>query len=51
MAASLFEVSGVARQDVYRVLLELQKLGIVEKIIATPNRFRALPPMAALDSK
>ena len=30
-ASSLFQISGVSRQDVYRVLLELEKLGIVEK--------------------
>ncbi len=47
-AASLFEISGVARQDVYRVLLELEKLGLVEKIIATPNRFRAVAPTNAI---
>ena len=47
-AASLFDVSGVGRQDVYRVLLELQKLGIVEKIITVPNRFRAVHPMKAM---
>ena len=46
-AASLFDISGVARQDVYRVLLELQKLGIVEKIITSPNRFRAVSPLKA----
>ena len=28
--------------------LELQKLGLVEKIIATPNRFRAIPPTDAI---
>ncbi len=46
-AASLFQISGVSRQDVYRVLIELEKLGIVEKVIAKPNRFRAVPPMDA----
>jgi sugar-specific transcriptional regulator TrmB len=46
-AASLFQVSGVSRQDIYRVLLELEKLGIIEKVIAKPNRFRAIPPANA----
>ena len=49
-AASLFEVSGVARQDIYRVLVELQKLGLVEKLVATPNRFRTLPPTEAIST-
>ena len=43
-AVNIFQVSGVARQDVYRVLLELQQIGIVEKIISKPNKFRAVQP-------
>jgi sugar-specific transcriptional regulator TrmB len=33
----------VAPQDVYRVLAELQKAGLVEKIIAKPNKYCPLP--------
>jgi sugar-specific transcriptional regulator TrmB len=33
----------VARQDIYRVVAELQELGLVEKVIATPCRYEAVP--------
>ena len=33
----------VASQDVYRVLTELQEKGLVEKIIAKPNKYRPIP--------
>jgi len=46
-AISIFKVSGVARQDIYRVLSELQQSGIVEKIIAKPTRYRAVEPKKA----
>jgi sugar-specific transcriptional regulator TrmB len=36
-------VSGVARQDVYRTIAELQQLGLVEKVIASPTRFQSIP--------
>ncbi|MCW4015672.1 MAG: hypothetical protein NWF06_04820 [Candidatus Bathyarchaeota archaeon] len=35
--------SNVPRQDIYRIIKELQKLGLIEKIIARPTRFRAIP--------
>jgi sugar-specific transcriptional regulator TrmB len=35
--------SNIARQDIYRVLPSLQKLGLAEKIIAKPTLFRAIP--------
>ncbi len=47
-AVSIFKYSGVARQDVYRVLCELQQIGIVEKIISKPVRFRAIEPKKAV---
>jgi sugar-specific transcriptional regulator TrmB len=34
--------SGVARPDVYRVMAELEKLSLVEKIISAPRKFRAI---------
>ncbi|MDR1993031.1 MAG: hypothetical protein LBQ98_05990 [Nitrososphaerota archaeon] len=46
-AISIFKISGVARQDIYRVLRELQRLGIVEKIITKPTRFCAVEPKKA----
>jgi len=33
----------VARQDIYRVTSELYKLGLIEKVISSPIRYRALP--------
>jgi sugar-specific transcriptional regulator TrmB len=39
---AIFRESGIARQDIYRVLPSLQKLGLVEKIIAKPSAYRAL---------
>jgi sugar-specific transcriptional regulator TrmB len=34
--------SGVPRQDIYRVLNELQNIGLVEKIISAPTEFKAI---------
>ncbi len=48
IAFRICQVSGVPRQDVYRVLLELQQLGIVEKKIATPTEFIAVQPKKAV---
>jgi sugar-specific transcriptional regulator TrmB len=42
-ANALSKSSNVARQDVYRILEELQSLGLVEKIIANPTLFKAIP--------
>jgi sugar-specific transcriptional regulator TrmB len=35
------KTSKVARQDLYRITSELQKLGLVERVIATPTTFKA----------
>jgi sugar-specific transcriptional regulator TrmB len=35
--------SEVARQETYRVLAELEEKGLVEKIIAVPTEFKAIP--------
>ena len=32
----------VARQDLYRITSELQKLGLVERLITIPTKFRAM---------
>jgi sugar-specific transcriptional regulator TrmB len=42
-ANALSEFSKVARQDVYRILEELQNLGLVEKVIANPAKFMSIP--------
>jgi len=42
-AKAIWQLSGVARQDLYRILLDLQKAGLVERVIAAPNEFRAIP--------
>jgi sugar-specific transcriptional regulator TrmB len=47
-AVSIFKFSNVARQDVYRILFELQKIGIVQKIISKPTKFHAVQPRKAV---
>jgi sugar-specific transcriptional regulator TrmB len=42
-ASRISKASTVTRPDVYRALSNLHKLGLVEKIIAHPSRFRAVP--------
>lgn len=39
--------SNIARQDIYRILGELQRIGIIEKIVATPTLFKAIPAKEA----
>jgi PAS domain S-box-containing protein len=41
-------LSKVARPDIYREILELQKSGIVEKIVDVPAKFKALPIIDAV---
>jgi sugar-specific transcriptional regulator TrmB len=43
-ASMIHRESNVARQDVYRVLAELQEKELIEKVIAKPNRFKPIPP-------
>jgi len=42
-ARDISRFAKVARQDIYRVLSELQQLGLVEKIITAPTKFTAIP--------
>jgi len=42
-AQAISTLSTVSRPDVYRVLNKLQEVGLVEKIIAKPEEFRAIP--------
>jgi len=41
-ALTIFRFSNVARQDVYRILTELEQLGLVVKVIAQPMKFKAI---------
>jgi sugar-specific transcriptional regulator TrmB len=47
-AIEIFKNSSVPRQDIYRVLLELQQMGIVEKLIVKPTEFVAVHPRKAV---
>ncbi len=40
-ARDLHKVTDIARQDVYQILCELEELGLVERILAKPLRFKA----------
>jgi sugar-specific transcriptional regulator TrmB len=42
-ARTAAKTAKVASQDVYRVLGELQEKGLVEKVIAKPNRYQPVP--------
>jgi sugar-specific transcriptional regulator TrmB len=42
-AKTISKVSDVARPDVYRVMPALEELGLVEKIVTTPTKYRAIP--------
>jgi sugar-specific transcriptional regulator TrmB len=47
-ARTIWKNSGVARQDIYRILTELQGKSLIEKIVATPTKYRAIPIQDAL---
>ena len=42
-AREISKTANITRQDVYRVMPTLQKAGLVEKIIAVPTEFKAVP--------
>jgi sugar-specific transcriptional regulator TrmB len=42
-AATISKVTKVARSDVYRTMYKLQQLGLIEKEITNPIRFKAIP--------
>lgn len=42
-AKTIADKSRVARQEVYRLLVELEKKSLVERIIAVPTKFSAVP--------
>jgi sugar-specific transcriptional regulator TrmB len=39
-ASTLWKVSQLARQDIYRILSELQQMGLIEKILSKPTMYR-----------
>ena len=41
-AKTISKKSGVARSDVYRVIVTLEKIGLVERVISAPCKFRAI---------
>ncbi len=47
-AKALYKDVKIARQDTYRILSELEEVGLVERIIAKPTRFRPTPIKNAL---
>lgn len=42
-AGTISKTSGVAREFVYRIMPNLMKKGLVEKIITSPEKFKAVP--------
>jgi sugar-specific transcriptional regulator TrmB len=42
-AKAISKSSGVARSDVYRVIVALDELGLVEKTVSTPCKYSAVP--------
>jgi HTH-type transcriptional regulator, sugar sensing transcriptional regulator len=48
-ASQISTTSNVARQDVYRMLTELQALSLIERIIAKQATFKAIPVQEAVD--
>jgi sugar-specific transcriptional regulator TrmB len=45
---SIAQVSSIPRQEAYRVLSKLEKLELVDRIIANPTRFKSAPLKTAL---
>jgi sugar-specific transcriptional regulator TrmB len=49
-ARAIWKTSKVNRQDIYRLLNELERKNLVEKLLTTPAEFRALPIQDGLTS-
>jgi len=47
-AKTISNASGIARQDTYRIMSVLQELGLAEKIVSSPVKFKATPMKDAL---
>ncbi len=41
--SEISDASAVARPDTYRALVELEKKGLIEKIVSTPNMYELIP--------
>lgn len=48
-AKEVAKASNIARPDIYRTITKLHELSLVEKIIATPAKFKALPITEAMN--
>jgi sugar-specific transcriptional regulator TrmB len=48
-AKKLAKNADVARQDVYRIVAELEDLSLIEKVISNPTEYRAVPMEDAVD--
>ena len=46
---TIAKASNVARQNIYQTMLSLQELGLVEKILEVPVKYRAIPLKQAAD--
>ncbi|NIU39390.1 hypothetical protein GWN65_05330, partial [Candidatus Bathyarchaeota archaeon] len=46
--SQISKVSKVRREDVYRILPKLEKMGLVEKLLGKPTKIRATPVEEAL---
>jgi sugar-specific transcriptional regulator TrmB len=46
---TISKTAKIARQEIYRVTSELQEKGLIEKIIATPVEYRAIPVHDAIN--
>jgi sugar-specific transcriptional regulator TrmB len=42
-AKAISDITGIARQDIYRITSDLMNMGLVEKVISQPISFRAIP--------
>jgi sugar-specific transcriptional regulator TrmB len=49
-ARSIARLAGIPRQEIYRVMPTLEKLELVECVIANPEEFVAMPPSEALSA-
>lgn len=47
---TIARTANLARQDIYRIMPALQEMGLVEKIIAEPTQFKAIPIKSGVDT-
>lgn len=45
---TISKASNIAKQDIYRIMPALQKIGLVEKILGAPIRYQAIPLKAGI---